>query len=184
MQLKLITAPTVEPVSLTTVKSYLRIDGTDSDTLLTSLIAAGRAYAEAFQNRAYLTQTWEASFDSFPDSPFELPKPPLASITSIKYMDSDGAESTISSSDYQVDPDSTPGRVALKDGKSWPSVTLQPLAGVKVRFVCGNTTAASVSSLTVNAILAYVSYFYDNPTGTEVPPWIKALLNLERLVPV
>lgn len=184
MELKLITAPTVEPVTLTTMKAYLRIDGTDSDTLLTSLLAAGRAYAEAFQNRAYLTQTWEASFDDFPESPFELPRPPLASVTSIKYTNSAGVEATVTSSDYQVDTDSTPGRVALKDGVSWPNVTLQPLAGVKVRFVCGNTTASPVSDLVKNAIMAYVAYFYDNPTGTEVPPWIKALLNLERLVPV
>lgn len=184
MELKLITAPSIEPVSLTTMKSYLRIDGTDMDTLLTALIAAGRSYAERFQNRAYLTQTWEASFDAFPDSPVELPLPPLASVTSIKYTNSAGVEATMSSLDYIVDTDSTPGRVALKSGVSWPSVTLQPVNGVKIRFVAGATVATSVSALVSNAIMAYVAYFYDHPDGSEVPTWIKALLALERLVPV
>ena len=58
MSLQLITPPSAEPISLTDMKLYLRIDGTTYDTLLTSLLAAARDYAQRRQRRAYLTQTW------------------------------------------------------------------------------------------------------------------------------
>lgn len=48
------------------------------DDLIESLITAARQDCEAFQNRAYISQTWELWMDSFPEEdPFEIPLPPL-----------------------------------------------------------------------------------------------------------
>ncbi len=45
--------PPKEILTLDEVKTFLRIDGTEEDALLTSLITAARQQAERFQRRAY-----------------------------------------------------------------------------------------------------------------------------------
>ena len=77
MGLQLVTPPAAEPVSLSEAKEHSRITGTDEDDLITTFIEAAREYCEEYQNRAYITQTWDLSLDEFPDSPYSLPKPPL-----------------------------------------------------------------------------------------------------------
>jgi len=48
------------------------------DDLINALIATARQYAEDFQNRAYISQTWELWLDKFPDKNYiEIPLPPL-----------------------------------------------------------------------------------------------------------
>jgi len=84
MSLVLKTAPTVEPLSLLEVKDHLRLDPDDNieDALLNAFITAARQDCEAFQGRAYITQTWELWLDAFPGEAFiRLDKPPLQSRT-------------------------------------------------------------------------------------------------------
>ena len=86
MGLTLITAPAIEPVTVAEVKEHLRIDEDDEDALLTTFIEVAREYCEGYQNKAYITQTWDLWLDDFPDSPFKIPLPPLtgqAEITAV-----------------------------------------------------------------------------------------------------
>lgn len=181
MSLTLITAPSTEPVTLSDMKLYLRVDGTSHDTTLTALLAAARDYAQKRQRRAYITQTWELTLDAFPAMPIELPYAPLATVTSIKYTDEDGAETTVSSSNYVVDTSSTPGRVALKNDYSWPSVTLKEVGGFKLRYTCGAATAALVPETTLLAIKGFVAHRFENPEDAVIPEWINMLLDLNRV---
>lgn len=182
MSLQLIAPPSAEPVSLPDMKLYLRIDGTTYDTLLTALLGAARDYAQRRQRRAYLTQTWELTLDAFPPMPIELPYSPLATVSSIKYVDSAGAETTVSSSNYVVDTSSTPGRVALKSDYSWPGVTLREVGGFKLRYTCGASTAALVPDTTLLAIKGFVAHRFENPEDASVPEWINILLDLHKVV--
>ena len=86
MGLTIVTAPTIEPVTVAETREHLRIDEDDEDALLTTFIEIARDYCEGYQNRAYITQTWDLWLDDFPDSPFKIPFPPLtgqAEITAI-----------------------------------------------------------------------------------------------------
>lgn len=74
--IKLITPPSVEPVSVIEANEHLRLDSDDEEGLVTNLIKAARQYCEDFQNRAYYTQTYELWLDAWPEF-FELPRPPL-----------------------------------------------------------------------------------------------------------
>jgi hypothetical protein len=67
---------------------------------------------------------------------FRLPRPPLVSVTSIKYLDADHVEQTFSSADYWVSGVGRTGRITLKSGSSWPTVGAYPDA-VVIRFVAG-----------------------------------------------
>lgn len=184
MALRLVTAPSEEPVALADMKTYLRVDGTDADTLLSSLIRAGREYCEAFQNRAYITQTLELVLDEFPDMPLNLPRPPLQSVSSIRYVDQSGVETVWDPSNYLVDPISEPGRIAFAHGKSWPSVTLQPVNAVRIQFVAGYGAAAAVPESVKTAIKLFVAHRFENPETDIVPDAVHALLWPERVVPV
>ncbi len=49
--LKLISAPGADPVSLSELKTYLRIDTSADDTMLTNFISAATRTVESFLNR-------------------------------------------------------------------------------------------------------------------------------------
>ena len=66
MALKMSAAPAKEPLDMNQVKLHLRVDAADDDVLIQSLIAAARQDCEKFQNRAYITQTWELWLDAWP----------------------------------------------------------------------------------------------------------------------
>lgn len=166
MALILITPPTVEPVSLAEAKAHLRVDISDDDTLISSLITTARSHLEdSFRPKAVMiNQTWEYIADGWPASDtLELRPRPLQSVTSIKYTDAAGVETTFSSANYLVDTYSRIGRVRLKTASSWPSVTLRELNGLAVRFVAGYGAAGSAVPIQLRqAILLYVGHWYEN----------------------
>lgn len=166
MALVLITAPTVEPVSLAEAKAHLRVDIADDDALITALITAARSHIEqiARPKLAMITQTWEYIADEWPtEDTLELRPYPLQSVTSIKYTDVDAVEATYSSSYYLVDTYSTPGRLRLKSTASWPTTKLRELNGVVVRFVAGYGAAAGAVPVQLRqAILLLVGHWYEN----------------------
>lgn len=141
MSLIVVTPPSAEPVSLEEAKAHLKVDHTDEDDFITTVITAALEYCEGFQARAYISQTLELTLDQFPsESSFKVPRPPLQSVASITYTDTDGTAAVMAATDYLVDTRSQPGRVALGYSKSWPSVTLQPVNGVVVRLTAGYAT--------------------------------------------
>jgi len=158
--------------------------------LLNALITAARQYAEDFQRRAFVTQTWELWLDKFPDEDYiKIPLPPLQSVSSVKYYDTDDTEATFSSGDYFVDIKSEPGRVALNYGETWPTTTLRPVNGVCVTFVAGYGDAATdVPQKVRNAMLLLIGHLYEHResviVGTmtaEVPMSVDALLWQNRI---
>lgn len=188
--LKLITAPATEPVSLAEVKSQLRIDSITEDTYLGTLIAAAREYCEMFQNRAYITQTWELTLDGWPCFPIKLPMPQLISVTSIKYFDTANVEATWAASNYFEDTDSEPGRIGLGYNIVLPTITLRPINAVKIRYVAGYGAASAVSLRTKQAILMLIGHLYENRETVspvdlkEIPFAVSSLLWLDRIVPI
>jgi uncharacterized phiE125 gp8 family phage protein len=182
--MKLITPPATEPVSLAEAKTQLAYDSNDLDTYISNLIIAARQYCEEFQNRAYITQTLEKAFDKFPENVFELPRPPLKSVTSIKCYDTDNVEHEITN--FFVDTYSQPGRVAVDE---YPKIELRKLNGVIVRFVAGEST---VEQKVKQAMLLLISHWFENREATstdlkissETAFSVKALLGLNRVMQI
>lgn len=154
----LITPPSAEPVSLSEAKAHLRETATDQDSLIMSLISAARGWAEDFTQRALITQTWDYKLDAFADE-MEIPLPPLQSVTSIKYLDTAGAEQTLANTEYTVDTAAERGLVRLGYGKSWPATRAQANA-VTIRFVAGYGAAATVPGTIKAACLLLLGELY------------------------
>lgn len=82
MPVKLITPPSVEPITLEEAKIFLRIDTNEEDSLISSLISAARMYAEKYTCRSFLTQRWELTKKVLADKIY-LPYPPVQGVESI-----------------------------------------------------------------------------------------------------
>ena len=131
--------PPVEPVTLDEIKEHLRMQEiNDFDSMLLGLIKSSREWVESAIGRSLIQQTWKYYLQDWPPGDeFELPFPPLQSVTSIKYTDSDGTQTEWSNSEYEVDTDSEPGRVILGYGYTWPSTTLHPKNPIEIEFIAG-----------------------------------------------
>lgn len=188
MSLTLVTAPTAEPVTLEEVKLHLRVDADDEDDLITGLITAAREYAEAVTQRAIPQQTWDLQADAFTCADeFYLPKAPCVSVTSITYLDTDGASQTLATTVYGTDlptgPDARAGRIYLKYQQVWPQTRDIPNA-VTVRFVAGYAGTNPVPSSLKAAIKVLVATWYGPAREavnignivTEIPMAVNALL--------
>lgn len=135
----LIDAPASEPLSLDDVKAHLRITYGDEDTLLQSYLVGARQALEQVTGLALMEQTWEAAWDGFPcgaDATLVIPRPPLRSVTSVTYIDTNGDEQELDASAYLVNTRAFPGELVPAYGTAWPATRAVPNA-VVVRFVAG-----------------------------------------------
>lgn len=203
--LKLTSPPAAEPVALAEMKLYLKVESAiiDDDALITALITSARRQAEEHTGRALVTQTWsmlldgpgglsaeeEDAWEELTRSTFiperyraiVLPRPPLQSVTSVKYYDEDDAEHTWASTNYRLDTYSEPGRILLASGGSWPS-GLRAQQGFLVEFVAGYGDASAVPEDIKTAILMMVAHWYENREAQEMPAGAKRLLASHRVV--
>ena len=138
MPTAVITNPNRLPVSLSDLKTHLRISNTASDDYLYTLLLASNSLVENFTNRKLVYQTIKVFYDQFPCSgEIKVPFGQLKSVTHVKYTDSNDDQSTFSTDYYSVDTDGEPGRIILDYGESWPIDTLRTNNPIEVQFVCG-----------------------------------------------
>lgn len=162
LTIKVVTAPAVEPITLTEAKLHCKVDLTTDDDLITALIVAAREEIERRTWRALITQTLELILSDWPSaSAIEIPRAPLQSITSVKYKDRDGNETTWDSANYLAGTDSVPGVLALAWDASWPSGDLYPVEPIRIRYVAGFTNAAAVPQSLKQACLLLVAHWYE-----------------------
>lgn len=189
-RIKITTAPATEPVTESEAKLHCRVDHSTEDAIFTRLIEVARNQCEAISGRAFVTRTYTAMLDRWPESVFELPYPPLASISSIKYYDDAGsAAATVNSANYYVDTNSEPGRVALVSGADWPSTTLRDINGVEIIYTAGYGNAAAVPDQYKQAMLLLIGHLYENRESVvvqqgvsmaQVPQAVEWLLMTDR----
>lgn len=163
MRFKLITAATAEPVTVSEAKAQAGVFHSAEDAMIERFVAAARESLEAETSRQLITATWEQYFKRFPDV-IEIRKLPVASITSVAYVDTAGDSQTLTvTTDYQTDLASPnrPARIKPAYGKTWPSTRAQ-FNAVTVRFTAGYGGADDVPSRIKQAILMLAAHFYEN----------------------
>lgn len=189
MTLILITAPVTEPIMLAEAKAHCRVEHTADDTLMTALIVAARQAAEHALQRPLITQTWEASFDSFPTSVdgagIELGKYRPIAISSVSYLNTDGVDTTVDPAAYTLDSANVPGWVYPIHGTSWPEARIFANS-VRVRFTAGYGAAAAVPQCIKQWLLLLIGSMYSvRESSTEralaILPYIDRLLDSERV---
>lgn len=185
------TGPTVEPVSLAEAKAHCRVDTNDDDAYIASLITAARQWCEAYMDETLLHQQLVMRMDGFPPE-IRLPRPPMATAaaytaTTISYtLNETGQTATLSTAQYRVDREATPGVIRYLYGGAWPPY-LEDYNAVSVTWWAGRGDDGSAVPPGIrNAILMLVAHFYehrmaiDSTTLSEVPFGVKALLDAAR----
>lgn len=175
--------PTQEPVTADDVRLAGKIDKSGDTTIddtddaqIGKFITAAREHVESRLNRALLTQTRLLLLDNLNESALvrnegrviRLPRAPVQSVTSVKFTDADGDESTISSTLYSEDLQNEPCRIFLKNGVSWGVSSLQAVAAVKIEFVCGWEEAADVPVKIRNWIAQCAAWQFLGPPGEPI----------------
>jgi uncharacterized phiE125 gp8 family phage protein len=157
-RLSLVTAPTVEPVTLAEAKLHLGITHDNADGQIVDWIRAATRKVEQDTEIALLTQTWDLTIGAFPSySPYivTLPIRPVQSITHVKYWNAAGTEQTWLATNYFLDP-STLG-VGLAVNGTWPT-DLRELQPGTIRFVAGYASADLVPEDLKHAVKCLVGY--------------------------
>lgn len=177
--------PTSEPVTVQDFKDFNRITHNEDDSLILRTLKASRKWCEDYQHRAYVTQTRVMKMDGFPCGPIENLRAPLASVSSIAYIDSAGSSQTWSSAYYQVDTASIPPRVLPTYDQTYPATQTGTVNTVTITYVCGSAVS-SVSELAKEAILRMARNLYEG-CGMEAAAdmQVQQMLDIERTwVPV
>ena len=161
------TAPTKDPISLEDAKVMIGLltDQNQFDGFVKSLIKSAVNVFEGETNTALMRQTWYGYIDDWPleDDFIEIWKPPLKSITAIKYTDSSNVQHTWSTSEYAVDINIEPGRVYLKYLKDYPTVVLAPTSNaIEIEYVCGYSEETDVPYSIINVLKQLVEYWFTN----------------------
>lgn len=203
MNLTVVTPPSAEPVTLAEAKSWLRVEVTDDDALITGLISAARALVEKETRRAILTTKLRLDLSSVnrdplftypittPLYPFDdilvLPRAPLQSVESVKFW-SNGTQTTWSSGNYRV-VTGTPGRLRPVSGITWPTCDYRDDA-LSITYFAGfgdtiDAVPADVANVVKLAVRLYLAAWYEHReavvTGTiatELPLSAKAVLSV------
>jgi len=177
---KVVTPPSVEPVSLEEVKAFNRIDSNDEDTLIQSFIEGSRQKLEDYLGKALIKQLITVTFDEWVTDVIELPRPPLLSVVSIVTIDEDSVETIYASSNYFVVPESS--SVVIKQGSTWP-VADRSYSGYRIYFYAGyGETAKSVPAKLRLAIMEWSALWYESRILEDIPESVKARLRYFRKI--
>lgn len=208
-RVEVVTPPASEPLSVAEARAHLRLgDDTSQDDQLARWIATARERVEAKLGRALITQTLDVYWDRFPgvaggyylrsvrecgwDHPgfmpapqaIALPRPPLQSVSSIKYLDESGVLQTLDPSKYRVLASTfKPGKIEPALNQQWPTTAALSDA-VTIRIVAGyGTSSASVPAAIRSAMLLIVGHYFehreeviDGPLPARLDRGVDALL--------
>lgn len=182
-----------ELMTLAEAKLHLKEDlqDADNDTRINSFVKAARQWMEIHTGRAFITQTWTMNLQDWPDGEgiIELKPNPVISVTSVKYLDSDGVQQTLEAgTDYQVVVASEPALIAEEPAASWPVLETDRLLPIEIIFVAGYGAAATdVPEPLISANKFMLGHLYAHPESvsegnlTEVPQGSEDLLWAYRL---
>jgi len=176
------TPPGIEPLTLDEVKTFLRVDQTNDDALITSLITAARLFCEANTGRSLITRSYSLFLDRWPGARFThrfrpeqrripvapepyavgLPAPPLLSVTQINIYAPDNSSMVFDAGSYFVDTAGVPGRVVLMQG-AVPPLPGRVANGIEIQFTAGyGTTEDDVPVLLRQGMLQVIAHLYEH----------------------
>jgi uncharacterized phiE125 gp8 family phage protein len=165
--LELESAPTTEPLTLSEVKGYLKVDGSDDDTLITNLISTARQNAEKYLKASLINQSWKISYNTYCPSIVKLTMGPVQSITSVSAVGRDESSTLINSNAYYL---SSGNQKLIFDANIISH-------RVEIIYLAGyGNIASDVPSPIKQGMLTHILAMYDGRAGANViPPQSKIL---------
>ncbi|WP_114010189.1 head-tail connector protein [Cohaesibacter intestini] len=117
MSATLLTPPQIEPVSLSDIKAYLKIDHSEEDDLLRAFLTSARIHLEQLIGQHLITQTWRVILDCPFERVMSLPVAPLGAILSAAFLSSDGVLVDLGSEAFCINQPSGPATIRAIGGQ-------------------------------------------------------------------
>lgn len=197
------TDASIDPLTYSEIRDYLRLDEGVDETLLITLLKMATQYVENFTGRALINRTitlfvdgvdeidlalWEGTRVA-PDMSIrkryiELPSTPVSSVSSISSFSDNDTETTFASTKYFVDTVREPARVYLRDGEAWPQ-SLRVANGLKIVYVAGyGSNRTDIPEAIRLGILNIIAFNYEHRGDFEgvlrQPAMVQSLLQPYR----
>lgn len=154
-----ITDAAQEPLTLEEAKRHLKVDDTEDDPLIASLITTVRQACEAECQRTLLDSTLELVADAFTPV-LQLRRPRVIEVLSVSYTDPAGQLQTLPPDAWRLDADSEPARLEPAPGQAWPATRAQS-AAVRVRYRAGyGASPAQVPAALKTWMLLQLGHLY------------------------
>jgi len=184
MSFNITSEPAKEPVTKNEVKDQLGISDNAQDLVIERRITKARLWIEDYCERSLINQTIEFRFDNFQEI-IRVPRPNIVSVTSIKYIDGDGTETTIDSGEYVADTFDHVIRNAY--GYTWPTPRCEKNA-CRIVYVAGYGTSQddvpdAIKDELINIVGHWINYQAQQQNGqfiTQVPTAIRRILDNYR----
>ncbi len=206
-----LTPPSVEPITLSDAQSWLRIDFTEDNAMLSELISDARHYAEKLLHRSLATTTIQAIIEPEPppignlsgpvDVPYdswrlaERPDIPLFGNWLVRLQCPMGPVQSVTTVEYQLTrmdvpewttlatPDSNGNDTYRLDNYADPAEVniFTILAATRYRL----TYQAGYTTLPFDlrrTLLRLIAFWYDNRSGEPVPDGIRQELAERRVI--
>lgn len=153
-----LTPPTAEPLTLAEIKAHLRLDGSEEDTLLSSLITTAREHLERETGLCLIAQSWRFYLDRWPqDGIVRIEKYPLRTIDAVTVYEADGTAVEVPLEDHLLDAEARPARLWLRN----PPMPGQAMNGIEIDFSAGfGEAGADIPDTLKRAMSIHVGHMF------------------------
>jgi uncharacterized phiE125 gp8 family phage protein len=177
------TVAAFKALTITELADHLRIDDyADESDVLEAVAASAEDHVEQITGRSLCLKSYYLSLDCFPRGDIPLQFPPVAAITSLKYIDEDGTLQTLDPALYQLDVQGFTARVRPAYSETWPTTRAGDFNTVQIIYTAGYASAL-VMPAAIKAALKLIAsdlwlYREDSVQGSvgTVPTAARALL--------
>ena len=157
MSLTLLSPPAAEPVTLSEVKTHLRVTHSDEDALISGVLVAAVRAIEARGGLALMPQAWRLTLDAAPEETLFLPLSPVSALDAVAVIDGEGAPQEVSVSLYDA---ALGAHARIRPAGPWP-LPAPVIDGVRIDFTAGYADADAVPELLKQAVKILAGYFYE-----------------------
>lgn len=152
----LTTAGTV-PVTVSLLKSWLKLEGSAEDELLTLLLKVATEWAESYCRRDFRVNVWTLLQDEFEDR-ILLRRDPVVSVTSVSRLVA-GVFTAVPVATYYLKKGPQVGEVLLASGEAWPDDEDDREHAIQVVFTSGPHRRTDQAKL---GILRHAAWLYEH----------------------
>ena len=181
-----ITPPEIEPITLEEANTHLRVSGQDEE--VTRLITVARKSLERYLKRTFITTQYKVFSECWHEC-MHLPYPTLQSVESVKYIDINGDEQTLSEPDYyHVVTNDDPGYIKKRFDACYPELDYGNPDAISIEYTAGyGDTANDVPEDIRHALKLMITNYYEQRgdiiigSVTRIPNYILDLVHDYRI---
>jgi len=174
---------------LAEARAFLRVDGTDEDGFLTTLIAAARLHVEGITGQAMISQSWRFVLDGWPGRrTIALPVGPVRELLAVTAYGLDGTPTDLALGQFQLE--TGPARQLFLPAIVEGMPVTRPHNGIEIDYVAGfGDDADDVPPDLRHAVLTLIGYWFEHRdavviagSGAVVPAGFDRLVTAYRPV--